>query len=534
MAHKNHRTLPVCLNCQHNLTFGDNFCPKCGQENHDLRLPFGHVVYEVVEGFTHFDGKLWVTLRDIFTRPGRVPLDFIEGRRMRHVPPIRLYIFVSFFLFLLIGSMTKNNLEHSTLRKDRLEALFGPDQRYREVSLRALFTLTDVPTPDIRAVGRVMLQFPLADSTGANTLRRWRSFTDTQLDSVLQLYDRVAYAPQRNRLRASLATLPAQLPWLPLREAANTKKFTIDKSTKKRADVDTALAISLRCAPGDTLGIALFSRLKALSPKQRTLYNRVNDAVQKVTDASVVTVQVNSEDSATNRQFSRLIDSLTVRSATNPIRFSFAKGTAAPDNLNYTTEAAARADVNQMRKMTSDERMALYLKRVEATPQQIASLGFFKAFFVKQALNHYVQDFDKSESEIVGAQSNKVIKYVSYSFFLLMPLVAAFLYLFYRRSKTYYYVDHLILSINIHTVGFILLIILLLLLEFTLLGIYTPENGKVLPLLAAGPVLYFLLSLRTVYQQSWGVTVAKFIGLIVLYSLTFALLLGTAFVMGLL
>jgi len=533
MAHKNHRTLPVCPNCQHKLTSDANFCPTCGQENHDLRLPFGHVVYEVVEGFTHFDGKLWVTLRDIFTRPGRVPLDFIEGRRMRHVPPIRLYIFVSFFLFLLIGNMTNDTLERSTLRKDRLAVIFGPDRSYREVSLKDLFILSDKPTPDIRALSTVMLQFPLADSTGANTLRRWRGFTDMQLDSVIQLYDRVAYASRRNRLREALATLPPQLPWLPLLEPTNTKAYTVEKSIKKRAVIDTTLAITLRFAPNDTLGATLFPRLKSLSPKQRVLYNRVNDAVRKVTDASVVKFQSLSEDSTTNQQFSRLIDSLTVRSVANPIRFVFARGSVSTNDLIYTTEAAARGDINQMREMTADERMAFYLKRVVATPAQIASLNFFEIYWVKRSLNRYVQDFDKSESEIEVAQANKVIKYISYSFFLLMPLVAWFLYLFYRRSKTYYYVDHLIFSVNIHTVLFILTILLLLLLEFTPLGIYAPANSAVL-LFLPGPALYFLLSLRTVYQQSWGRTVVNFLGLTALYSLAFVLLLGTASLIGLL
>ncbi|RYF60332.1 MAG: hypothetical protein EOO39_32410 [Cytophagaceae bacterium] len=428
--------------------------------------------------------------------------------------------------------MTNDTLERSTLRKDRLAVFFGPDLSYRELSLKALFTLSNVPPPDIRALSTVMLQFPMADSTGANTLRRWRGFTNMQLDSVIQLYDRVAYASRRNRLREALATLPPQLPWLPLLEPTNTKAYTVEKSIKKGAGIDTTLAITLRFAPNDTLGATLFPRLKTLSPKQRALYNRVNDAVRKVTDASVVTILSSSEDSITNQQFSRLIDSLTVRSAANPIKFIYAKGSVVTDNPNYTTEAAARRDINRMREMTADERMAFYLKRVDATPAQIASLNFFKVFVKKRSLNRYVQDFDKSESEIEVARANKVTKYISYSFFLLMPLVAWFLYLFYRRSKTYYYVDHLIFSVNIHTVLFILTILLLLLIEFTPLGTYTPANGAV-PLFLPGPALYFLLSLRTVYKQSWGRTVVNFLGLTVLYSLAFVLLLGTASVIGL-
>jgi hypothetical protein len=155
----------------------------------------------------------------------------------------------------------------------------------------------------------------------------------------MQLYDRVAYSRQGSRLRVALAALPPQLLWLPLLEPVNTKEYTVDKAIKKRAGVDTSLAVTLRFSPNDTLGAVLFSRLKTLSPQQRVLYNRVNSAIRGVTEASVISFSSIREDSTANRQFSRIIDSLIVRSVANPIRFSFAKGTGATFNLNYTTEA---------------------------------------------------------------------------------------------------------------------------------------------------------------------------------------------------
>ena len=210
MAH-HHRKLSVCPNCGQSLLPTDNFCPNCGQQNHKLRLPFGHLVYEVVEGFTHFDGKLWVTLRDIFTRPGRVPLDFIEGRRQRHVPPIRLYIFISFLLFLLIGILNNSSSQRGALRNERLEDAYGADLAYREIKLTELYPLLNVPTPNLRGIPNVAVQFGLADSTGTKTLRQWHRFTNTQLDSVLLLYNTVVFDAQIRRLREAVAVLPAQL-----------------------------------------------------------------------------------------------------------------------------------------------------------------------------------------------------------------------------------------------------------------------------------------------------------------------------------
>ncbi|KAB7728740.1 DUF3667 domain-containing protein [Rudanella paleaurantiibacter] len=534
MAHKHHRKLEICPNCQRHLAHIDNFCPNCGQENHDLRLPFGHVVYEVVEGFTHFDGKLWVTLRDMFTRPGQVPLDFIEGRRQRHVPPIRLYIFVSFLSFLLINLSFNKRQERSTLKTERLKAVYGPDRQYREMSLKDIYSLLNTPNANLGSIATIAIQFAPADSTGRQTLRQWRSFTDTQLDSVLYLYHSVNSATQRNRLREAIAGLPSQLMWLPLRELANTIELPVDNDIKKKAGIDTTLSVNLRFSPNDTLGTGLYTRIKALSPAERTQYASVNKAIRSVAKAPLIQIKRELGDSQVGQQFSRLIDTLKPHSANYPLRFYFGKGFGTISNLVYTNEALARADVSRMREMTSDERFTFYVKQVGVPQQEVDNLDFISKFMVKRSLNHYVQFFDKSENDVTTAQFGTAIKYISYSFFLLMPLVAVYLYVFYRRRKKYYYVDHLIFSINMHTVAFVIFSIVLLLFGYTALGHYAPTNaGPLLLILFTAPVvLYFLLALRTVYQQSWGSTVAKLLGLTLLYSATFSLVLGGAFVLG--
>ena len=528
MAHKYHRKLEVCPNCQHKLSFSDNFCPDCGQENHDLRLPFGHVVYEVVEGITHFDGKLWITLRDIFTRPGRVPLDFIEGRRMRHVPPIRLYIFVSFLLFLLINLSFNSSQQRDALRAERLEVIYGPDRQYREMTLRDIYSVLD--KPNLQGIDNVAVQFATADSTGARTIRRWRSFTDTQLDSVLHLYNSATAAIRRGRLRAAIAGLPNQLSWLPLRELANTKESPVGNKFKKEAGIDTTLAVNLRFAPNDTLGKWLYTRLKALSPAQRLQYADVNNAARYGSQVGTVQIQSGVGDLRGYQQFSRLIDSLKPRPANDPLTFSFGKGEGARDNLSYTTEAAARADVVRMREMTPDERLSFYKKKGGVTKE----FSFLETFIMKRILNRYVQSFDQSEAEVETVQYGTAIKYISYSFFLLMPLVAVYLYIFYRRRKNYYYVDQLIFSINMHTVAFILLSVVLLLFDYTAIAHYIPNNAGLVALVVfiVPVVVYFLLSLRTVYQQSWGRTVAKLLGLSLLYAVTFSLIFVIAVLLG--
>ncbi|GAB2946991.1 hypothetical protein GCM10027048_10010 [Hymenobacter coalescens] len=63
----------------------------------------GHVLEETLEGLFHFDGKVFRTARLLLLRPGRLTRKFLEGHRVDFVPPIRLYVFVSFVFFLVLA-----------------------------------------------------------------------------------------------------------------------------------------------------------------------------------------------------------------------------------------------------------------------------------------------------------------------------------------------------------------------------------------------------------------------------------------------
>lgn len=112
MSKKHHYAAGPCLNCSTPLQEGWEFCPNCGQKNQELKLPLGHVLEELAEGIWHFDSKLWATLKAIITRPGKITADFLDGRRVRYVPPIRLYVFIS-FLFFFTASVMQHRREEA-------------------------------------------------------------------------------------------------------------------------------------------------------------------------------------------------------------------------------------------------------------------------------------------------------------------------------------------------------------------------------------------------------------------------------------
>lgn len=129
-ATKHRRKATTCPNCGTALAAKMNFCPTCGQENHDLKIPLGHLLYEFVESVFHFDTKFWTTTKAIFTRPGQITKDFVEGRRARYVPPARLYIFVSFVFFLLVtvvSDRTIQSISDATTSQAGLKKVLVPE-----------------------------------------------------------------------------------------------------------------------------------------------------------------------------------------------------------------------------------------------------------------------------------------------------------------------------------------------------------------------------------------------------------------------
>lgn len=109
-----------CPNCNFRFSETNNYCPNCGQENHTHILPIKHFLVEILEALFHFDAKMFLTIRDLFI-PGRITLNYNQNKRARYVPPVRLYIFISFVFFLLL-SVTFHPEKEQGKDKESIEA----------------------------------------------------------------------------------------------------------------------------------------------------------------------------------------------------------------------------------------------------------------------------------------------------------------------------------------------------------------------------------------------------------------------------
>lgn len=55
----------------------------------------------MAEDLTHADSRLWQTLRALLLRPGALTREFLDGHRVRYLPPLRLYLVISLLYFVL-------------------------------------------------------------------------------------------------------------------------------------------------------------------------------------------------------------------------------------------------------------------------------------------------------------------------------------------------------------------------------------------------------------------------------------------------
>ncbi len=98
---KPHPVATDCRNCNTNIS--GPYCHSCGQKAAHLHKPIWELAEDMLHSVLHWDGRLGLTLRQLFLRPGSMTLDWVNGQQMRYVPPIRLFIFISLLLVAVLA-----------------------------------------------------------------------------------------------------------------------------------------------------------------------------------------------------------------------------------------------------------------------------------------------------------------------------------------------------------------------------------------------------------------------------------------------
>lgn len=114
----------VCANCKTPLQ--GEYCHHCGQRDKDyLRNVLG-LVADFVQELSEWDSRFWRSLVPLMFRPGFLSNEWVAGRRMHYVSPVRLYIFISIAFFLVFAMVTDEGMFQVGAEPDAVEEAAGP------------------------------------------------------------------------------------------------------------------------------------------------------------------------------------------------------------------------------------------------------------------------------------------------------------------------------------------------------------------------------------------------------------------------
>lgn len=120
---KQRRKGSECFNCHTPFTRNENYCPNCGQENHNRQASTRMLLDDFLKDYIAFDSKLFKSIVPLLTKPGFITNEFLNGKRQKYIPPIRVFLFLSFVYFGLTylfsdgstaGSITINGEEQGS------------------------------------------------------------------------------------------------------------------------------------------------------------------------------------------------------------------------------------------------------------------------------------------------------------------------------------------------------------------------------------------------------------------------------------
>ena len=113
--------LTHCENCGAELQ--GHWCAQCGQPAIEYRRSFRYVVADLLNEFLNWDSKFFTTIALLILKPWRLTNEFLAGKRVRYVNPLRLYLLASILFFFAVNYATKGvKFEPGKLEpKDRAE-----------------------------------------------------------------------------------------------------------------------------------------------------------------------------------------------------------------------------------------------------------------------------------------------------------------------------------------------------------------------------------------------------------------------------
>jgi len=148
--------LAHCENCGTPLT--GRYCAQCGQPAIDYRRSFRHVIVDVLDSFLNWDSKFFATIGLLIAKPWRLTNEFLAGKRVHYLHPLRLYLLASILFFLGVNQLaksahipTRSNLKREELPPQAQAKLDAALEKLPSTKKEEFFQITDKDDPSKNA-----------------------------------------------------------------------------------------------------------------------------------------------------------------------------------------------------------------------------------------------------------------------------------------------------------------------------------------------------------------------------------------------
>lgn len=472
---KKRRKTDRCLNCGLVFEVPDEFCPRCGQENHEriksLRLFLTDSFKDVVD----IDSRLYRSVVPFLFQPGRLTNEYILGRRKHYVQPIRLYLIFSFIYF-FISSLEVNKLTNKTKLKGKLKNTTASDQARRKqdsIKINQLF----------------FKNYKINPATLTDTLKKSQL---TPSDSQMLAHLHTGFYEMYHRRKSKDSTRRVK------RDSSRHFK-RMQSYTKKIAKNRQKLA-------------------KATSDKARKSYQYQIDKYTKATAQHTTMYQLRVNQRCYKDSLSRFVSSPqdSLRFAKMLIECDFQL-----DSISQVQKSPGVNTENMGSKLLGIEIQKVTELASSGIKENaiMDSLGIEKTIIHRLIVHQSMRWANASAAQLIGYTVEKL----PIVMFFVLPIFALLLKLLYIRRKRYY-VEHIIFTLHIHSFAYLIFAISIVLLEAL-------PNGTLYTIIGtfALLLLYSVLSFRNVYKQNYFKTLIKasMIGFTYSFVLLFTFTIGT-------
>lgn len=196
------RKTEQCPNCGHTLS-DDSYCSFCGQQNTDNSVSIWILVKDFLDDYFTFDSRIFKSLVPLLFKPGFLTTEFNAGKRVKYIPPLRMYFIISLIFFLVPTAEDPKEKELisvdsvSVSSKQEADVVEKPEKTedHSNIDIKTgnrgvNFSLKDLDTNRLSEKRYVdSIANKVVDSLGLKRGSFWGKVVFRGVDRVLRLYD---------------------------------------------------------------------------------------------------------------------------------------------------------------------------------------------------------------------------------------------------------------------------------------------------------------------------------------------------------